>query len=171
MTNWRNNLEKLGCSFNRITTSSAFSYPSSAMHELESSIAGVGIRRLQCVPSWKLHAMLLQDREPSQWKVATDQCANSVMLSQLSCFPALGLSVSQRTASEVGQPWDHWDWGSPLIPHYGLMRADLLLSWEDWSCTGSLDINSNRQDNFQSTSMVLLSWRHQFWDSKVLGSV
>lgn len=57
------------------------------------------------------HGMLLLDREASQRRAATDQCASSVMLPRLSHFLGLDLVSARRLPLEVvsfgaGQPFD-----------------------------------------------------------------
>lgn len=124
-----------------------------------------GIWRLHCVPSWKLHAKLLQNTETPQWNAATDQWGNRVTLPQLSCFP----SQSQCQPEEC--------LCSGLVGIEGASKATLwLLEGKvstfkgGWSSAGSLNISNSRQANFQYTSGGLLSWRHHFWCSRALGS-
>lgn len=168
LTNWRNSLENLGCSFIRKTTS-AFSCQSSAVPERESSAAGRNPEAAGCPRLKAACRAAARQRNLSVGNCRRSVC-KQVLLPQRSRVPALVLSVSRRTASDVGHPWGRWDWGSPLTLCCSLMRADSLLSWGDWSWTGSLGVNNKRQPSFQGTSMVWLAWKHQFWDSKVRGS-
>lgn len=143
----------------------AFSFQSPAVHEMDSSIAGRNPEVAVCPKLKASCKAAAKQRKPSvecchRWVGKQGHTASTQLLphSQSQCQPEQCLCSG---LVGIGAASDPILW--PLERKWSTFKRD-------WSSAGSLDISNSIQANFQYTSGGLLSWRHQFWCSRALGS-